>query len=377
MCKADSGNDPLAELILFDNFTKSRSVTNMYLELLKERNLPPLQSREDMLKVLQEEEYGFLPPAPEDLTWEIKKNVVPRFCGNKATYDRVTLRYTLCGKTGEFPVSCVIPNKPGKHPFFVMPNFRADVPDRFMPTEELVDNGFAVLSFYYQDVTKDDADWTDGLAGILYPDGVRHNPTDPGKIAMWVWAMHRVMDYAQTLEQLDLNNAVACGHSRLGKTALLAAATDTRFTHAHSNDSGCGGAAITREKVGETVAEICKRFPYWFCENYQKYIDRESEMPFDQHFLIASIAPRYVSVNSAIEDTWADPLSEMLSCIAASEAFEGYQMDGFVYDERAFAPEITFGQGSIGYYLRPGTHYFSREDWHALFAFIRNHFNRN
>ena len=88
--------------------------------------------REDMLKVLQEEEYGFLPPAPEDLTWEIQKNVVPRFCGNKATYDRVTLRYTLCGKTGEFPVSCVIPNKPGKHPFFVMPNFRADVPDRFM-----------------------------------------------------------------------------------------------------------------------------------------------------------------------------------------------------------------------------------------------------
>ena len=79
MCKADFGNDPLAELILFDNLTESWDVTYMYLELLKERNLPPLQSREDMLKVLQEEEYGFLPPAPEDLTWEIKKNVVPHF----------------------------------------------------------------------------------------------------------------------------------------------------------------------------------------------------------------------------------------------------------------------------------------------------------
>ena len=342
----------------------------MYLELLNERNLPPLQGREDMLKILQEEEYGFLPPAPEALTWEIKHNVVPRFCGNKASFDRVTLRYTLHGKTNEFPVSCVIPTKSGKHPFFVMANFRADVPDRFMPTEEIVDHGFAVLSFCYEDVTKDNADWTDGLAGILYPDGTRHNPTDPGKIAMWAWAMQRVMDYAQTLEQLDQSTAVACGHSRLGKTALLAAATDSRFTHVHSNDSGCGGAAITRQKIGETVAEICKRFPYWFCENYQKYIDRESEMPFDQHYLVACVAPRYVSIHSAMEDTWADPLSELLTCIAASASYAPYQTAGFVWDDRAFEPELTFGSGSIGYYLRPGTHYFSRRDWLDLIDFL-------
>jgi hypothetical protein len=345
----------------------------MYLELLKERNLPPLRSREEMLQILQEEEYGFLPPAPEALTWEIKQNVVPHFCGNKASYDRVTLRYTLHGQTKEFPVSCVIPKKSGRHPFFVMANFRPDVPDRFMPTEEIVDHGFAVLSFCYEDVTKDNAEWSDGLAGILYPDGVRHHATDPGKIAMWAWAMQRVMDYAQTLEQLDHSTAVACGHSRLGKTALLAAATDKRFTHVHSNDSGCGGAAVTRQKIGETVAEICKRFPYWFCENYKKYIDRENEMPFDQHYLVACVAPRYVSIHSAIEDTWADPLSELLTCMAASNAYVPYQLEGFRYAEQAFQPEITFHDGSIGYYLRPGTHYFSREDWHTLIAFVRCH----
>ena len=138
-----------------------------------------------------------------------------------------------------------------------------------MPTEELVDNGFAVLSFCYKDVTSDDGDITDGLAGVLYEDGKR-GPTDAGKIAMWAWAAHRVLDLAENFEALDMTRAIVCGHSRLGKTALLAGATDERVFVAHSNDSGCSGAAITRDKDGEKVSDITTRFPYWFCENYYK-----------------------------------------------------------------------------------------------------------
>jgi hypothetical protein len=238
--------------------------------------------------------------------------------------------------------------------------------------EEVVDMGVAVACFGYNDVAIDEDDgYLDPIPQLL-----RKGPQPENgwaKIALWAWAAQRVMDYAQTLDILDLKYAIVCGHSRLGKTALLAAATDERFTFGYSNDSGCGGAAITREKAGETVEDICKKFPYWFCENYLKYVGQESKMPFDQHFLIASIAPRFVCVGSALEDIWADPNSEMLACIAASPIYKQYGMDGFLYVERQQKAGDVYHEGSIGYHMRGGTHYFSREDWLQLIRFINLH----
>lgn len=335
--------------------------------ILFERKLPPLKSREEMISVLLDEEYGRIPNKPEKLTFElIEKPLINKFCANKATLHKIIANCTVNGKDFSFPFYRTLPTALGKHPFFVHINFRPDVPDRYMPSEELIDNGFAVFSFCYTDITADNDDFTDGLAGILYHDGKR-SPNAAGKLAMWAWAAQRVMDYAETLSDvLDLERAVVCGHSRLGKTALLAAATDTRFTFAHSNDSGCSGAAITRGKVGEQASDICKRFPYWFCENYLKHAKNEYEMPFDQHWLIALIAPRFVSVASAIEDEWADPTSEFLACKAASTAFA----HGFVCEDRLPTVNDTFFDGDIGYQLRAGSHYFSREDWLKLIQFI-------
>jgi hypothetical protein len=185
---------------------------------------------------------------------------------------------------------------------------------------------------------------------------------------MWAWAAQRVMDYALTLDRLDPARGTVCGHSRLGKTALLAAATDTRFACAYSNDSGCSGAALARGTKGETVKDICERFPFWFCENYKKYADNEENMPFDQHYLIACIAPRYVHLGSASDDWWADPKSQYLSCVAAGEAFE----NGFKYENRL--PQIgdCFIQGDVAFHMRKGLHYYSREDWLKSIEFINS-----
>jgi len=143
-------------------------------------------------------------------------------------------------------------------------NFRDDNPDRYQPTEEIIDNGFAVLTVCYKDVTSDDGDFTNGLAGVLFPDGKR-GADDSGKISMWAWAASRLLDYAETLsDKLDLEKSVVCGHSRLGKTALVAAMFDSRFKFSYSNDSGCSGAALARGTTGETVEDICDRFPFWF-----------------------------------------------------------------------------------------------------------------
>ena len=317
---------------------------------MMEGGIPELKSREEMLKILQEEEYGFLPPAPEKLTFTREENVIPNFCAGKAPCDRITAHCRINGRDFSFPFDTVIPVKGEKLPFFIHINFRPDNPDRYMPTEELIDNGFAVFSFCYNDVTRDDGDFTDKMAGILYPDGKR-GPHDPGKIAMWAWAAQRVMDYAVTLEgKLDLTSSVVCGHSRLGKTALLCGAIDERFAYAYSNESGCSGASYTRGKRGEHVKDICDRFPFWFCENYQKYADHEDEMPFDQHYLLAAIAPRHVFIGSAEEDIWADPEAEKKSVELVRPLF----------------PE-----GHIGYHVREGIHYFSRTDWLRPMAFVK------
>ena len=337
----------------------------MLNELLAARHLPPLQTRDEMLSILQKEIYGTMPEAPDTISFSFEEDLIPRFCAGKANLNRITVSCTLRGKAFSFPFSAVLPTDGNVHPFFIHINFRDCVPDRYMPTEELVDNGFAVLSFCYKDVTSDDGDFTDGLAGILFPDGKRA-PDSPGKIAMWAWAAQRVMDWAQTRpDALDLSRAIVCGHSRLGKTALLTAAVDTRFAFGYSNDSGCSGAALARGTRGETVRDICRVFPFWFRENYLQFIDNESAMPFDQHFLLACIAPRYCFVGSAAEDSWADPISEQLACLAASPAFQ----KGFVCDHAAQIGE-AFLDGDIGYHMRKGRHYFSREDWQRLMEFV-------
>lgn len=337
--------------------------------LLRERNLPALTDRDSMLDVLQRECYGYLPPKPDAVCFAVEEDTIRSFCGGKAQLHRVTANCTIGEKTFSFPFFAAMPGDQARHPFFIHINFREDVPDRYMPTEEIIDNGFAVLSFCHDDVTTDNGDFTNGLAGVLYPDGKRA-PTDAGKIALWAWAAQRVMDWAVTqTDALDTECGIVCGHSRLGKTALFAAATDPRFAFAYSNDSGCSGAALARGTKGETVRDIYTRFPFWFCERYGQYVDHEDDMPFDQHYLIASVAPRFVLVGSASEDEWADPVSEQLACLAAASAFPG----GFVCPDRLAETDEVFLDGDLGYHLRRGKHCFTRDDWHRLFRFVHLH----
>lgn len=351
-------------------------------ELLAARELPPLweldgvdwlSRREEIKKILQKEVYGFRPGEPEELSFtELpKEGWYDNFCAGKAPLRKIEIAGKLNGRKFSFPIYAVIPRGGRNLPFFVHINFRPDVPDRYMPTEEIIDNGFAVFSFGYQDVTSDDGDFTNGLAGTIYG-GREREDSDCGKLAMWSWAASRVMDYCQTLECLDLGRGAVVGHSRLGKTALITGMLDERFQIVISNDSGCTGAAISRGKVGETVENICNKFPYWFAPAYQKYMGKENEMPFDQHFLVAASAPRYVYVGSAVEDIWADPDSEYLSCCAASKVYERLGLVGFVHPDRQPQPGDVLQDGKIGYHLRCGKHYFSREDWCNYIKFVQS-----
>ena len=143
----------------------------MLKEMLKERNVPELLTREEMLNVIQTDLFGFMPPKPEKISFSVEEEVIPKFCAGKAVCNKVTAHTVINGKEFSFPFLASLPTDNEIHPFFVHVNFRDLNPDRYMPTEELIDNGFAVLSIYYNDVATDDGDFTKGLAGVLYPDG--------------------------------------------------------------------------------------------------------------------------------------------------------------------------------------------------------------
>lgn len=338
--------------------------------LIEERKLPALLSREEMLEIIQKEEYGYFPPPPEKLEFSVSQLRNDNIFAGKGKLWEVTVTVTVKGQKFSFPVSYMVPEGEGPFPFFVNLNFEKNVPNFYYPAEEILDNGFAAFNIFFKDVTSDDADFTDGLAGLFFPDGKRSD-TDCGKLCLWAWAACRVLDFAETDSRLDMRRAAVCGHSRLGKTALVAGAFDERFTFVHSNCSGCGGASIARDNTGETVRDICRNFPYWFCENYRKYTDNEYSMPFDQHYLLACSAPRYVSVVSASEDAWADPTGEQLACLAASPAFDNAGARGFVCGKKAEIGD-EFTEGCPAYSYRKGRHFFSRDDWNFLMRFIKS-----
>lgn len=328
--------------------------------------------RPEIMKTMFECEYGYLPENPEDVSFEIK-NIDERFCASKATFIELEITSTVYGEKFTFPVNYVYPSKGEKIKTFVHINFRPPVPDKYMPTEEIIDNGFACASFCYQDVTSDDGDFTNGLAGLVYKDCERSDYS-PGKIAMWAWAAMRVMDFLQTRDEVDKENICVCGHSRLGKTALLTGAVDERFAAVHSNCAGCSGDALNRGKLpkSEIISNILDRFEFWFCKNYESFRDKDNETPFDQHFMHALIAPRRVHVASAENDLWAGPENQFLCCAAASEVYELYGKKGFVFGEGDFLnPDKYLNDGSIGFCYRRGTHYFSRDDWHGLMDFMK------
>lgn len=351
----------------------------MIEKLIEERKLPKLlefadgtpvtkenweQRRLQILDIFSSEEYGYAPPAPKEVkvVSEDAKMPYSDFAGKAVSK---TLTFTVETDDGEFsfPATEIVPNSDAPRRTFVLINFRPEVPDRYYPTEELIDAGCAVIQLYYNDVAFDGRDdFKGGIASKF-----DRSKYTWGKIRMWAWAASRVMDYLQTTDYADKERIAVVGHSRLGKTALVCAAFDPRFAMACVNNSGCSGDSITRDKKGERIRQITKNFPFWFCDKYLDYIDNEHGMPFEQHWLVAAVAPRKVALGSALEDEWADPESSYLSACAASEAWEMLGEKGFVHPDRLPVVGDNFDEGSIKYHLRGGKHFLSRTDW-AFYA---------
>jgi hypothetical protein len=364
-----------------------------------------------LLELFSSLEYGRTPTERIAVRYEVLSEN-SGFLEGKATARQVRFTFSNNGKRHEAILLLVLPNaSKGKVPVFVAYSFKGNhsltsdvsilppavfsmstMPDHWRfekgdeqrggmssrwPLEKIVDRGYGLATMSYQDIYPDVAEKgeANGVIPLFTGYGAGESKASDRwqAIGAWAWGMSRIVDYLETEERVDPEKIAAMGHSRLGKATIWSGVQDERFKIVVSNNSGCGGAALSKRMVGEDVAAITGSFPHWFCPAFSRYAGNEAALPFDQHELIALIAPRKVYIASAQDDLWADPVGEFLGGYHAGPVYELYGLKGLGTDTQPAVHRPIMND--IGYHLRTGKHDVTDYDWECFMDFADRHFD--
>ncbi len=361
--------------------------------------------RPEVMELFQSMMFGRTPQEKVSAQYTLLKEN-PQALNGKATIQQVRMRFSNNGKSHDAILMLVKPNHAQRsklpvifcynflgneqtlgHDSSILPHAANDVfPITVKGKDEegygswdfdqIMDRGYVLATMCYHDIYPDGKnDLRKHSVATLFSDYVEESSMQPDtwqSIGMWAWGASRAANYLVTLPWIDADRMAVMGHSRLGKTALWTGAQDTRFRVVISNDSGCGGAALSRRCFGETIGKITDSFPHWFCPLLSQYDRREQELPFDQHQLLALVAPRGLYVASAEDDAWADQRGEFLAACAAGEVYHLYGLKGL---ETTVMPAIHQPiTNSIAYHIRAGIHDVTTYDWTQYLNFCDKQF---
>ncbi len=329
------------------------------------------QRRGELLEIFRREVYGFAPPKPDTLAFRVEKSD-PAAMEGKATRKQVAISFQLGGESFAFGVTLFVPNqRTGPAPVFLLLNHRPientdptrQIRKEFWPAEEVIARGYAIAAINVSaDVEPDRRDATTGIRAFYRQHFTKPEELTWGALAAWAWAGSRALDYFETDADVNTAQVAVIGHSRTGKTALWAAAADTRFALACANGAGEGGPALARRNFGETLRQITTTFPYWFAPKYATYADKVHTLPIDQHQLIALVAPRGYHGGDGTRDTWADPRGSWLSLIEASKVWALLGKTAVWQGEMPPVNELRM-EGALAYHIHEGGHDLTAFDW--------------
>lgn len=345
--------------------------------------------RPELLSIFAEQVYGKMPEGKVDVSYQKLDDNHSALDGS-ATRKQIEITFSRNGVERKALLLMYLPNHvKTKVPVFLHFNFQGNqtisadpeiIPSHYSkedrgnqasrwPLQKIIDAGYGLATVHYFDFFPDDKDkHAESILALFGCKTGDEIPADGGQaIAAWAWGNSRVMDYLETDRQVDASKVILMGHSRLGKATLWAGALDPRFAIVVANESGCGGAALSRRQVGETVNRINNVFPHWFCKNFRRYNKKENDLPIDQHELLALIAPRPLYVASAEGDRWSDPKGEFLSASYAGEVYNLYGMKGL---ETTTLPTVNTPIGDrVAYHIRTGVHDVTDFDWENYIRF--------
>lgn len=238
--------------------------------------------------------------------------------------------------------------------------------------ETLLSRGYGLATAYYQDLEPDAAGQRNNSVRALFDTaGEVQGPGSWGALAAWAWGYQRAVAYLQSNPAVDAKHVAVTGHSRLGKAADWAAATDQGISALLSTESGKGGQSIQRRESGETVKHLVDEFPYWFCPQYARWVGRDRQIPADGNLLLSLMAPRPMYVASAHGDRWADPKGEFLSASSASTVYSLLGTKALPVAAPMPAVDQPVGlEGNVAYHVREGKHDVTAFDWANYLDFL-------
>ncbi len=247
-------------------------------------------------------------------------------------------------------------------------NMSSQEAESVLPLKYITDRGYAVAVMPTKDIYREWTTHSEYKVGVFAEVNKVRKRNSWASISAWAWGVSRVLDYLETDTEIDATRVASIGHSRSGKAALWAGATDERIFLAVPNNSGCMGAALLRGKKGEHAKDI--NISDWFCEKFQDYNDAEEYLPMDQHMVLSLVAPRNLYITGSVLDEWADPDAELRAAQLASPVWELYGKQGITIEDEAPVLNKPYQSGSIAFHVKEGGHSQKQFDWENVINYF-------